>query len=130
LRRFVAVLFLTFVFIGPAVAGSGAIQTTLYFGLDMNGGKHVSEKQWRGFLADTVTPRFPDGLTVIGATGQWRDPKDKSGKINSEATKIVIIVRADTPASTRAVAEVKAIYLKRFRQISVLQTDQPVRIVE
>ncbi len=130
MRRFVAVLFLTFVFIGPAVAGAGAIQTTLYFGLDVNGGKHVSEKQWRGFLADTVTPRFPDGLSIIAATGQWRDPKDKSGKINSEATKIVIIVRADTPASAKAVAEVKAIYLKRFHQISVLQTDQPVRIVE
>ena len=25
------------------------------------------------FLADTVTPRFPDGLTVLDAAGQWRD---------------------------------------------------------
>jgi hypothetical protein len=130
LRRFIAILFLTLVFAGPAFAGSGAIQTTLYFGMDMGGGKHVGEKQWRNFLADTVTPRFPDGFTVLAGSGQWRDPKDKSGKINSEATKIVIIIHADTPASAKAVAEVKSAYLKRFHQQSVLQTDQPVHIVE
>jgi hypothetical protein len=114
-------------FAGPAFAGSGAIQTTLYFGLSRDGGR-ISEKQWQAFLADTVTPRFPDGLTVIPATGQWRNPK--VAKTISEQTKVVIIVHADTPASTKAVAEVKAIYLKRFHQISVFQTDQPVRVVE
>jgi hypothetical protein len=129
LRRFIAVLCLTLVFSGVASAGSGAVQTTLYFGLARDGGR-ISEKQWEAFLADTVTPRFPDGLTVIPATGQWRDPKAKVAKTISEPTRVVIIVHADTPASTRAVAEVKAIYLKRFHQISVFQTDEPVRIVE
>lgn len=33
----------------------------------------VSDEDWRAFLAAEVTPRFPDGLTVIDAAGQWRD---------------------------------------------------------
>ncbi len=130
LRRIVVVFLLSFVLISPAFAGARAIQTTLYFGLSMPEGGAVSETQWQGFLADTVTPRFPDGLTVVSATGQWRDPKAEPGKTFSEQTKIVILVRADTSVAARAVAEIKAVYLKRFHQISVLQTDQPVRIVE
>lgn len=130
MRRIAAIFLLSLVLIAPAFAGSGAIQTTLYFGLSLPKGGEISEKQWQGFLADTVSPRFPDGLTVVSAVGQWRDPKSKSAKPSSEKTRIVILVRADTPAADRAVAEIKAIYLKRFHQISVLQTDQPVRIVE
>lgn len=130
LRRFIAAIFLSFVLVSPAIAQEGAIQTTLYFGLSMPGGGAVSETQWQGFLADTVTPRFPDGLTVVSAMGQWRDPKASSGNTISEQTKIVILVRADTSTAAQAVAEIKAIYLKRFHQISVLQTDQPVRIIE
>lgn len=130
MRRIAAIFLLSLVLIAPAFAGSGAIQTTLYFGLSLPKGGEVSEKQWQGFLADTVSPRFPDGLTVVSAIGQWRDPKSKSVKPSSEKTRIVILVRADTPAADKAVAEIKAIYLKRFHQISVLQTDQPVRIVE
>lgn len=130
MRRIAAIFLLSFVLVSPAFAGASAIQTTLYFGLSVPGGEAVSETQWQGFLADTVTPRFPDGLTVVSAVGQWRDPKAEPGRISSEQTKIVILVRADTSVAAQAVAEIKAIYLKRFHQISVLQTDQPVRIVE
>ncbi|MCE9650723.1 MAG: DUF3574 domain-containing protein [Parvibaculum sp.] len=130
MRRIAAIFLLSLVLIAPAFAGSGAVQTTLYFGLSLPKGGVVSEKQWSGFLADTVSPRFPDGLTVVSAVGQWRDPKSKPARTVSEKTKILILVRADTPAAEKAVAEIKAVYLKRFHQISVLQTDQPVRIVE
>ncbi|MEX2248301.1 MAG: DUF3574 domain-containing protein, partial [Parvibaculum sp.] len=51
---------------------SGVVQTTLYFGLDRGDGGTVSERDWRRFLAEVVTPRFPGGLTVIDAYGQWR----------------------------------------------------------
>ena len=42
----------------------------LYFGLAKGDGSLVSEAEWDAFLADTVTPRFPDGLTVYDARGQ------------------------------------------------------------
>lgn len=130
MRRVLVILCLCFVLVQPAFAGSDAVQTTLYFGLSLPKGGSVSEKQWQGFLADTVTPRFPDGLTVIAAVGQWRDPKSRSAGVMSEATRIVVIVHADTPASARAVAEIKARYVRRFHQVSVLQTDQPVHVVD
>ena len=33
----------------------------------------MSEANWARFLAAEVTPRFPDGFTVLDAKGQWRD---------------------------------------------------------
>ncbi|HUD49970.1 DUF3574 domain-containing protein [Parvibaculum sp.] len=129
MKRFVLVCLLVFV-VQPAFAGSGAIETKLYFGLGIAGGGRVTEQQWQRFLAEIVTPRFPDGLTVLSATGQWRDPKGKSSKVVSEPTRIVIIVHPETAAATKAIGEIRQTYVKRFRQQSVLQTDQPVNIVE
>ena len=47
----------------------------LYFGRsDATGAPDaVSDEEWSRFLADTVTPRFPHGLTVADGAGQWRN---------------------------------------------------------
>ena len=133
-KRFVLSLFLVLLLVqplpSPALADGGAIQTTLYFGLGIKGGGHVSEKEWHRFVAEVVTPRFPDGLTIVPATGQWRDPKAKSARVVSEPTKIVIIVHPETVATAKAIGEIKRAYVKRFRQDAVFHTDQPVRVVE
>ena len=42
---------------------------------------------WDAFLADTVTPRFPDGLTVLDARGQWRDSEGLIGKEALQAAR-------------------------------------------
>ena len=44
----------------------------LFFGRSNAGGEVVSDETWAAFLADTVTPRFPDGFTVVDGAGQWR----------------------------------------------------------
>jgi Protein of unknown function (DUF3574) len=49
------------------------IRTTLYFGLSRPKGS-VSELEWQIFMRDEVTKRFPDGLTVWQAEGQWQTP--------------------------------------------------------
>jgi hypothetical protein len=36
----------------------------------------VSEQEFARFVDDTVTPLFPDGLTVIKAQGQFRGEDD------------------------------------------------------
>ena len=41
----------------------------------------VSELEWQIFLRDEVTKRFPDGLTVWEAEGQWLSP---AGSIDRE----------------------------------------------
>src|SRR5260370_450493 len=49
-------------------------QIELLFGRSIAGHLRVSEAAWSRFLAREITPRFPDGLTVLDAAGQWRGP--------------------------------------------------------
>ena len=51
--------------------GSEQLSIELLFGRSMPGGQ-VSEPAFQDFLAGVVTPRFPDGLTVLDGYGQWR----------------------------------------------------------
>jgi hypothetical protein len=109
---------------------SGVVETTLYFGLERPDGGNVSERDWTRFLAEVVTPRFPDGLTIIDAYGQWRDPALADAPLVREATRVVIVVHDATPESVAALAEIKTDYMDRFGQKSVFHTEVPVRIVE
>ena len=128
---FIAVVLFSLLSPFPAVAGEAAsIETTLYFGLDLPDGERVSEENWADFLAGVVTPRFPDGFTVIDAYGQWRDPSVADAPIVRETTKIIVIVHPATAEAGGRVSEIKSLYMERFRQKSVFHTDAPVRLVE
>src|SRR5437016_3726037 len=50
-------------------------RTELYFGRSIPGGGEVSAAEWQRFLADVVTPRFPNGFTIVDAAGQYREKK-------------------------------------------------------
>ena len=105
----------------PAADTCGAssapqVRTTLYFGTSRTKGS-VSELEWQLFLRDEVTSRFPDGLTVWDADGQWRDP---SGAIDHERSKVLLLVYPDTAAARANVLAVIAKYRKAFDQQSVL----------
>ena len=98
--------------------GSSAaqIRTTLYFGLSRPKGA-VSELEWQIFVRDEVTKRFPDGLTVWEAEGQWLTP---AGSIDREQSKVLLLVHADTPAARQSVQAVIQAYRTTFEQQSVL----------
>src|SRR5260370_23477088 len=49
-------------------------QIELMFGRSIAGHLRVDAAAWSRFLAREITPRFPDGLTVLDAAGQWRGP--------------------------------------------------------
>src|SRR5262245_39608610 len=59
-------------------AGDKFYRTELYFGMNKPGGGEVTDEEWSNFLSEEVTPKFPDGFTVVEGYGQWRD---KEGKI-------------------------------------------------
>ena len=93
------------------------VEVELLFGRNIGGRLGVSEAQWRSFVAREITPRFPEGLTVLEATGQWRDAR--TAALVREPSKIVrIIVPADAAADEKVEA-IAAAYIKRFRQESV-----------
>jgi hypothetical protein len=82
----------------------------------------VSEAAFARFLAEEVTPRFPDGLTVLDGLGQWRSPA--TGRIARERSKVLVLVLPETDeAAARArLAPATAAYRQRFGQESVLVT--------
>jgi hypothetical protein len=89
----------------------------LMFGRNVRGHPGVGGAAWARFLAREITPRFPDGLTVVDAAGQWRDPA--TGRIAREPSRLVIVVTAgDAPAEDR-IAAIVAAYKQRFHQKSV-----------
>ena len=93
-----------------------AVEVDLFYGA-------VSDADWASYLAEEVTPRFPDGLTVLDAAGQWRNP---SGVVSRERSKMLILIVFDAPSHLAKVQAMIDIYLKRFHQQAVLHTEHPV----
>ena len=97
-------------------SSAAQLRTTLYFGLARSKGS-VSELEWQMFLRDEVTSRFPEGLTVWEANGQWRRP---DGEIEHEGSKVLLLVHPDSTTARSAVQAVIAQYRQKFDQESVL----------
>ncbi len=101
-----------------------ATQFDLYFGRDIGGRTEVSDAQWAHFLDAAVTPRFPDGLTVTDAYGQYRD--SPTGTISRERSKRLTILTDDAAASRPRLDAIIEAYKRRFQQQSVLKVEAPV----
>ena len=80
------------------------------------------EEAWRAFLAEEITPRFPQGLTVLDASGQWRNP---SGTIVRERTKLAVILAEPGESGMRLTDEIAQAYKSVFGQESVLRVVGP-----
>jgi hypothetical protein len=94
------------------------VRDVVYFGRNRPGGGTVSDADWQRFLDEVVTPRFPSGLTVVEATGQWRG---QSGVVERERSEVVTVFHGSDDASHRSVAELTAEYKRRFEQEAVLR---------
>ncbi|MCY4654064.1 MAG: DUF3574 domain-containing protein [Dehalococcoidia bacterium] len=90
----------------------------LFMGRSTADGMTVSDDEWAAFLEDTVTPRFPDGLTVLDAAGQWRG---SDGVIQKEQSKLLIILAPPGDEPSRLISEISEAYKVRFSQESVLK---------
>lgn len=89
----------------------------LMFGRDIGHGVGVSEAAWQLFVTRELVSRFPDGLTIIDAVGQWRD-RD-SGRIVREPSKHVEIVLPGNKDDDARLDAVVAAYKHTFHQHSV-----------
>jgi hypothetical protein len=86
-------------------------------------GRGVSEQAWDGFLASVVTPRFPDGLTVLSGYGQYQGAGATA--IVREPAKVLLLVHAATAQHEQAIAEIIAGYRRAFDQEAVLHLTSP-----
>lgn len=91
----------------------------LMFGRNIGEVLGVSDEAWSRFIDEEVTPRFPDGLTVLDAYGQWRDTA--SGRIVREPGKLLRIILTDGAAEPK-LQEITEAYKRRFQQQSVILT--------
>lgn len=103
--------------------GSSMVEASLFFGRNIGGKVGVSERDWQRFVNEVVTPRFPDGLTVQNAAGQWRDTD--TGAVVQEPSKVLILFIPPDPAALAKIKEVADAYKTRFRQQAVATVLQP-----
>ena len=101
-------------------------RTELYFGSEKPDGSDVTDRQFRAFVDEYVTPRFPDGLTLLTGFGQFRN---SSNVIVKERSRVLILLypRNDRDAH-HEIEEIRAIYKEQFQQESVLRVDDVARV--
>lgn len=109
-------------------AGSASwLRTELYFGLAVEGGEGgITEEQWRAFLDAEVTPRFPDGFSVVDAYGQWRD--DAGSPVERLRSKVILLLHPRGAAAEESIEAIRRAFTTRFEQISVLRSTQPAEV--
>jgi len=83
----------------------------------------LNDRELRSFVAAEVTPRFPDGVTVVDGGGQW---KGDDNRLIREAAKVVTIVLPATGDPQAQVEAVRTAYRSRFKQDSFVVMPPPV----
>lgn len=121
----------------PAAA-QGWVRSELYFGVGEErsaeaGGaaerpqtQPIDEAAWRAFLDKQVTPRFPDGLSVFDAYGQWLFRGD--AEPNRLRTKVLVILHEDTPQRRNDIEAIRLAWKQATGHQSVLWSKQAVDV--
>jgi hypothetical protein len=110
--------------LGPTTcpAGQNPGRTVqLFFGRDIGDRVGVSEADFQRFVDEELTPRFPEGLTVLDASGQWRS---NAGPIVREPSKVVILALPGRAGGDDRLDAVRAAYKRRFSQEAVMAVTQ------
>jgi len=110
---------------------SGWVRSELYFGVGKEANETdeqpvVGEAEWRAFLDQEVTPRFPDGLTVIDAYGQWlfRGRTEP----NRLPSKILLILHENTAERRNDIEAIRLAFKQLSGHQSVLWASSPVDV--
>jgi Protein of unknown function (DUF3574) len=95
----------------------------LMFGRNIGSRLGVNEADWSRFVDREIVSRFPNGLTMFNAAGQWRD--EATNKIVRERSKVVQIVLPGQVEDIARLNEIVAAYKRRFKQHSVVMIVRP-----
>lgn len=98
------------------------LRAELFFGRTIGDRFGVTDRLWQIYVDRELTPRFPEGFTVIDGRGQWRE----DDAVMREASKIVIMVMPDSADARTRIATAMNAYIKQFRQKSVGLVTQTV----
>jgi Protein of unknown function (DUF3574) len=106
-----------------AVGAEPFVRSELFFGSNKPDGTVVTEAQFQQFLDQEITPRFPDGLTLLTGLGQF---KGSNGVIQRERSMLLILLypRGQARAASVKIEQIRGLYEQRFQQESVLRADE------
>jgi hypothetical protein len=98
-------------------------RTELFFGSLRSDKPPVSEEDFLGFLNETITPLFPNGLTLLTGLGQFLNTQ---GVVQQEQSWLLILLypvgeRGDNNGKVEIIREE---YKQAFDQESVLRADR------
>jgi len=106
----------------PCPAGQEARRTAqLFFGRNIGDKPAVTAADFQKFVDDELTPKFPDGLTVLDGGGQWQGDENR---LIREASKVVLIVLPKGRDASARIEAARNAYKTRFHQDSVLLVTQ------
>jgi len=94
-------------------------RTELLFGTGRKDGAAVGDVEWQAFVESEVTPRFPDGLTVLTGYGQWKS----GGRVRKEGSRVLLIWAPRAPDNDARIEAIRDRYKARFEQESVMRVD-------
>jgi len=103
------------------IKGEIFVRTELLFGLSRSNAPDITEEEFQDFIDLQVTPRFPEGLTLLAGNGQFRDA---AGNTIQEGSKLLILLYPFSKERSARVDEVRAEYKSAFQQESVLRVDE------
>ncbi|RMG73639.1 MAG: DUF3574 domain-containing protein [Bacteroidetes bacterium] len=99
------------------------LRTELYFGLTWPDGRLITQTQWQTFLDTCISPRFPAGLSVLSAQGQWQM---EDGEVVQEGSRLVVLLH--DPSRKAALDTIVDAYKARFNQEAVLRVSSRARV--
>jgi hypothetical protein len=108
-----------------AMSAKPMLRTEMFFGLSRPDGGVVSDQEWQAFVDETITPRFPDGFTIVDGIGQWREA---SGHIAHERSKILLILHPRDQTTTTKLDEIRTEYKQRFKQEAVIRETSETKV--
>lgn len=97
--------------------GTERLVVELLFGRNVGTKVGVTERAFQRFVDREVTPRFPDGFTLLDTTGQFRAPRQRM--IVREPGKQLVIALGQEQRDWPLVGEIVTAYKSRFNQHSV-----------
>jgi hypothetical protein len=97
-------------------------RTELFFGLSKPDGSEVTAAEFQDFLNREITPRFPNGLTLLAAQGQF---KNIQGVTIQERSRLLILLYpwSKTGDDNQKIEQIRLAYRNAFQQEWVLRTD-------
>ncbi len=101
-------------------------RTELYYGAGRLPADDTKDTRWENYINEVVTPRFPEGLTLLEGTGQWRVKEGQTPRRNR--TRILILIHEDTEEKSRKVDEIRTLWKEISGQQSVLRVSQPADV--